>query len=194
MKYQKENKAMGKYGCAMIALFSAVVAYPILFGAGEAHAQSGGTIVEDHAYVLTVDGNQYVIRYIGREITIQNMTVDKDTNSIMMTLNPVPEDGLLQIALPRNVIDARSADNSTAEFVVLVDGSPANFSEVEGSQNARVLDIPVQTDSNEITIRGTKVIPEFGSVVTIVIAALGMTGIILVTNNMAKRWRSTPTT
>jgi hypothetical protein len=122
------------------------------------------------------------------------MTVDKDTNSIMMTLNPVPEDGLLQIALPRNVIDARSADNSTAEFVVLVDGSPANFSEVEGSQNARVLDIPVQTDSNEITIRGTKVIPEFGSVVTIVIAALGMTGIILVTNNMAKRWRSTPTT
>jgi hypothetical protein len=101
---------------------------------------------------------------------------------------------LLQIALPRNVIDARSADNSTAEFVVLVDGSPANFSEVEGSQNARVLDIPVQTDSNEITIRGTKVIPEFGSVVTIVIAALGMTGIILVTNNMAKRWRSTPTT
>lgn len=89
----------------------------------------------------------------------------------------------LTVTLPRGLIDARlGADGMSGEddvFFVLVDGAEVFFDETTTSTD-RTLTIPFEDGSTEIEIIGTFVIPEFGALAAIILAA-AIVSIIVVT-------------
>ena len=74
--------------------------------------------------------------------------------------------------MPKDVIDGI--------FFVLVDGEEINYSE-ELNDNSSTLTIPFHDGSEEIEIIGTFVIPEFGTIVVLVLA-ISIIAIIAVTS------------
>ena len=85
---------------------------------------------------------------------------DLDETSLIITIETTT-DGELMITLPKDVIDGI--------FFVLVDGEETIYTE-EVSDNFSTLIIPFYNGTEEIEIIGTFVIPEFGTIVVLVLA------------------------
>jgi len=85
---------------------------------------------------------------------------DLDETSLIITIETTT-DGELIITLPKDVIDGI--------FFVLVDGEETIYTE-EVSDNFSTLIIPFYNGTEEIEIIGTFVIPEFGTIVVLVLA------------------------
>ena len=85
---------------------------------------------------------------------------DLDETSLIITIETTT-DGELIITLPKDVIDGI--------FFVLVDGEETMYTE-EGNDNYSTLIIPFYNGTEEIEIIGTFVIPEFGTIVVLVLA------------------------
>ena len=85
---------------------------------------------------------------------------DLDETSLIITIETTT-DGELMITLPKDVIDGI--------FFVLVDGEETMYTE-EVNDNSSTLIIPFYNGTEEIEIIGTFVIPEFGTIVVLVLA------------------------
>lgn len=84
---------------------------------------------------------------------------DLDETSLIITIETTT-DGELMITLPKDVIDGI--------FFVLVDGEETIYTE-EVNDNSSTLIIPFYNGTEEIEIIGTFVIPEFGTIATLVL-------------------------
>ena len=85
---------------------------------------------------------------------------DLDETSLIITIETTT-DGELMITLPKDVIDGI--------FFVLVDGEETIYTE-EVNDNSSTLIIPFYNGTEEIEIIGTFVIPEFSTIVVLVLA------------------------
>lgn len=138
--------------------------------------------LDDHVidkYNVTIGEQSYSGRYVG---SISNVTTNFQKSSLEIF---VPDKtGCLLIELPRNLIDAKKNDSDT-QFVVLVDGSSGNFSEVNTNQNEnRQLKIELPTEGlKKVEIIGTNLSPEFRPFLGLTITAAGVAGIICL-----RRW------
>jgi hypothetical protein len=101
--------------------------------------------------------------------------------SIFITLNGDPEvtEGELHIVLPRALIDSKTEDGSDTEFLILVDGEDLGYEEISTTAEKRELIIPIFSDSTEVEIFGSQVLPEFqfGFIVLAAVTAIGITTI-----------------
>jgi len=112
-------------------------------------------------WILIIDGEPYVIRYLLQRGSVWNMTADVERKSIIININP-RWDSALAIELPRNVIQAQnSTTGQDIEYVVFIDDIPATFDDSEASSKARYLEIPFKGDQSKIEIVGTWMVPEF---------------------------------
>ena len=82
----------------------------------------------------------------------------------------IASDGEIVIALPRHLIDAKNADGTDDTYIVLVDGEEAWVTETADSA-ARTLTIQVIAGDREIEIFGTFIVPEFGTIAILILAA-----------------------
>ena len=105
---------------------------------------------------------------------IISMTPDLDAKSLIIKISTT-NDGELLITLPKDVIDTDEEG-----FFVLVDGEETAYIE-ELHDNSRTLIIPFYNGSEEIEIIGTFVIPEFGTIIVLVLA-VAIIAIIAVTS------------
>ncbi len=106
---------------------------------------------------------------IGYKITggsVLAINEDFDAHSLIVRISTT-SDGELTITLPRNVIDAQIG-NADDDFFVLIDGEEVEFTESKTSSD-RTLTIPFQDGAEEIEIIGTFVIPEFGTIATLIL-------------------------
>ncbi len=103
--------------------------------------------------------------------SIQKIEVDKDFTSIVLTVSTTDKDGTLTITLPRDLIDAKTADGKDDKFTVLVDGDETTATETGTTSTDRTLTVPVKAGATEVEIIGTQVIPEFGILAALVLAA-----------------------
>ena len=80
------------------------------------------------------------------------------------------QDGLLEITLPRELIDSRSNDIDT-EFVVMIDGEEAEYEEIVSNEFERSIRVSIPENSKELKIIGTQVVPEFAilALITLVV-------------------------
>jgi YVTN family beta-propeller protein len=108
---------------------------------------------------------------------VHNAIADEKTNSITMDVT-VPIDGTLAVKIPRTILD--SGDETTGkdtDFVIMVDNSPvevfADHCECLGdiTDDARQIKFSVPEGAKQVEIIGTYVVPEFGSVVVLVLVA-----------------------
>ena len=117
-------------------------------------------LVEGVNVNYTIDGGKII-----------SIVPDIDETSLIIEIRTT-SDGELVITLPKDVIDGI--------FFVLVDGEETNYGE-ELNDNSSTLTIPFHDGSEQIEIIGTFVIPEFGTIVVLVLA-ISIIAIIAVTS------------
>jgi len=137
----------------------------------------GGGPSDKPTFNLRVNDRTYPIEY---ELTddsgeIEEMVVNYDKKRLVISIDS-EQDGELTIVLPRNLIDA--ADNGTDRAYVVTtrdnavgDDVVVDFEETQNDDETRTLVIQYEAGTDIIEIAGTTIVPEFGLVSALILAA-----------------------
>ncbi len=132
----------------------------VTYGSKDTTAKSTFEFTGLSKYPIEIQGAMYNATYKITNGKIISITPVINTKSLAISIQS-SGNGSLQIILPRNVIDAKQGQQDS-QFSVQEDGSQITPQETK-SDSSRTLTIPFQSDTKEITITGTQIIPEFGS-------------------------------
>ena len=139
-----------------------IVFSTLLLGSLPAHAESYNLQIDEHSYDIQYDVDADVLA----------MAIDQELNSLLIGLENT-QDSLFTIQLDDEMI---SAENN--EFAILVDGFEVNYeANPMGEKTEIKFFVPIGTQ--EVEIIGTHVIPEFSTVMIILLVLIS--GVILVT-------------
>ena len=127
---------------------------------------------------VKVPNTDYALRYDITGGTVLGTEADVETNSLLIKIETTG-DGVLNIPLPRELIDAKTDKGDDDVFYVLVDNKEADFDETVRT-TSRTLEISFPDGTEEITIYGTQVVPEFGTLASFILA-ISIVSIIAVT-------------
>ncbi len=116
---------------------------------------------EDWKIYMLNEDQMFKIPYKITNGMIKDIDVDLDFASLFIELSEPNNDGILEIAIPRNLIDAKTEDGLyDDDFIVFVD-EEGDFQEVNTSPCFRTLSIKFSEGSEEIEIAGNDVmLPE----------------------------------
>jgi len=121
--------------------------------------------------IFEVDAGSYGtfdIDYTVRGATIKNMVVDSEIFALIVILE-TDDDGAITLELPRDSIDATKTDDQDDSFIILIDGIEVPYREISTNADSRTITIEFEEGDSDIEIIGTFVIPEFGSIVMIIL-------------------------
>jgi len=127
----------------------------------------------------------YTIR--GGEVQAINMNQERYSLLVETTMN---SNGNLILKLPRESFDAQKSDDTDTTFIILIskeNNEPKNFVQVEYEEIAvssdyRTVRIPLEEGDKWVEVVGTYVIPEFGSIV-IIILVVAISSVILISKS-----------
>jgi len=109
------------------------------------------------------------IQYIIRGGNVTDILVDQEFFELIVLIEP-KSDGAITLELPRTAIDAKKSDGTDDIFIILIDGVEVPFTETQNDANARTITIEFEKTDSDIEIIGTFVIPEFGTITSLVLA------------------------
>lgn len=115
----------------------------------------------------------------GQDVYVSEATVDIENKALV--LNTKAEDGGKLIVVPRVILDAKDGTKDIM-FFVYADNELIDQEVTEADESTRVVSVLVPKDTETITITGTTVIPEFGTVAVIVLLA-GIMGTVFATKS-----------
>jgi len=132
----------------------------------------------------------YTIR--GGEVTGISMNMDRYSLLVETTMNT---NGNLILKLPRESFDAQS-DGKDNTFIILIskeNNEPKDFVQVEyeeiaTSSDYRTIRIPLEDGDKWVEVVGTYVIPEFGSIVIIILVVAVSSAIIISKSRFSVRY------
>jgi len=132
----------------------------------------------------------YTIR--GGDVTEINMNIDRYSLLVETTMDT---NGNLDLKLPRESFDAQS-DGKDNTFIILIskeNNAPGDFIQVEyeeigTSSDYRTILIPLEEGDKWVEVIGTYVIPEFGSVVIIILVVAVSSAIIISKSRFSVRY------
>jgi len=132
----------------------------------------------------------YTIR--GGDVTKINMSMDRYSLLVETTMD---SNGNLILKLPRESFDAQS-DGKDNTFIILIskeNNEPEDFVQIEyeeiaTSSDYRTIRIPLEKGDNWIEVIGTYVIPEFGSIVVIILVVAVSSAIIISKSRFSVRY------
>ena len=132
----------------------------------------------------------YTIR--GGDVTEINMSLDRYSLLVETTMDT---NGNLILKLPRESFDAQS-DGKDNTFIILIskeNNAPEDFVQVEyeeiaTSSDYRTIRIPLEEGDKWVEVVGTYVIPEFGSVVIIILVVAVSSAIIISKSRFSVRY------
>ena len=112
-------------------------------------------------------GTDYSIGYniVGGKVL--EMTVDQSTFSLHVQVES-KTGGSLSLNLPRELIDAKKLDGSDDVYLISEGKQILNFTETR-ADNVRTLVITYPAGTNDVSIYGTHVVPEFPIAITILV-------------------------
>ena len=121
---------------------------------------------------------------IGGEIS--DVVLKQDRYSLLIEINAA-SNGNIVLKLPRENIESKTNDGADEIFIVLIsktglDGDDfieVQFEEIETGNDFRTLRIQFEEDDRWIEVIGTHVIPEFGTIVTMILLIAVTTTIIM---------------
>ena len=108
------------------------------------------------------------IEYIIRGGNVTDIIVDQEFFELIVLIEP-KSGGILTLELPRTAIDAKQSDGTDDIFIILIDGVEVPFTETKDA-NTRTITIEFEETDSDIEIIGTFVIPEFGTIASLVLA------------------------
>jgi len=120
------------------------------------------------------------IEYIIRGGTVKDMIVDSEIFALIVIIESAG-DGSLTLDLPRGSIDATKSDGSDDLFIILIDGIEVIYDESITNENTRTITIQFEEGDSDIEVIGTFIIPEFGTIASLILAFSIISVIILST-------------
>ncbi len=157
----------------------------------ESYFQFFQNIVTETSSVFPIDipnSGTFDLEYTARGFDIKNTVLDQDRYSILIELTE-NSGGNLVVKLPRESFDSKTGDDTDEIFIVLVgkENKSDSFIEVQTTQievndDFRTISIQIEEDEKFIEIIGTYVIPEFGSIV-IMILLVTITSVIIISKS-----------
>ena len=106
--------------------------------------------------ISVVSGNTYLIHYEAKDSQVKSVEINKDSQSLVFSVQVTSQTATLQLTLPRELIDATKSDGTDDKFIVLADGAPISETE-KSSSLTRTLFMPLTSDIKEIEIIGTHI-------------------------------------
>lgn len=121
------------------------------------------------------------VEYTIRGGTVKNMVVDPVSFSLIVQVDSI-DDGVITLSLPREFIGAEKQDGKDDLFIILIDGIEVPYQETVTNTDHRTITINFEQEDSDIEIIGTYVIPEFGTIVMMILL-VGITTTVLLTRN-----------
>jgi len=133
----------------------------------------------------------YTIR--GGDVTEINMSLDRYSLLVETTMNT---NGNLILKLPRESFDAQKSDGKDNTFIILIskenneseDFVQIEYEEIGTSSDYRTIRIPLEEGDKWVEVIGTYVIPEFGSIVIIILVVAVSSAIIISKSRFSVRY------
>jgi len=145
-------------------------------------------IVTETSSVFPVDipnAGTFDLEYTASGFDIKDAELNQDRYSILIELTE-NSGGNLVLKLPRESFDSKTGDGTDEIFIVLVskdnqsdDFIEVQITEIETSSDFRTINLQIEEGEKFIEIIGTYVIPEFGSIV-IMILLVAITSAIII--------------
>jgi predicted secreted protein with PEFG-CTERM motif len=124
--------------------------------------------------------------YTIRGGTISDISIDENIFGLIVDID-ASDDGKIVLDLPRKYIDAEKQNGKDEVFIILIekqngDVVETTYQEETTYSEIRTLTINFEDGDSEIQIIGTYVIPEFGTIVMIILT-IGIMASVLLTRN-----------
>jgi predicted secreted protein with PEFG-CTERM motif len=128
------------------------------------------------------------VGYTIRGGEVKNITMNQERYSLLVETT-MDSNGNLILKLPTESFDAKT-DDANATFIILIskensgseDFAQAEYEEIGTSSDYRTIRIPLETGDKRVEVIGTYVIPEFGSMV-IIILVVAISSIIIISKS-----------
>jgi len=121
------------------------------------------------------------VEYTIKGGTVKDMIVDSEGFAIIVQIDSTDE-GTITLDLPREFIGAEKQDGKDDTFIILIDGIEVAYQESVVNSDSRVITINFEEGDSDIEIIGTYVVPEFGTIVMMILIA-GIMTVILASRN-----------
>lgn len=119
---------------------------------------------------------------------MKDITVDSNNFTLIVEIESI-EEGVIALDLPREFIDAKKQDGKDEIFIILIDGIETTYLESSSDAESRTISINFEDGDKIIEIIGTYVIPEFGTIV-MVIVTIGIMVVVLVSRSALFKLRT----
>ncbi len=113
---------------------------------------------------------------------VKDMAVDSEIFALVIQIESTDKEGEITVDLPREFIGAEKQDGKDEIFIVLVDGIGRDYEEAVVLADSRVITINFEQGDSNIKIIGTYIIPEFGTIVMMILI-IGIMTMIVITRN-----------
>ena len=134
------------------------------------------------------------VGYTIRGGEVNGVTMNQERYSLLVETN-VNSNGNLILKLPRESFDAKS-DGTDTTFIILIskqnnaveDFTQVEYEEIAVSPDYRTIRIPLEEGDKWVEVIGTYVIPEFGSIVIIILVVAVSSAIIISKSRFSVRY------
>ena len=118
---------------------------------------------------VIIQGSAFNVTYEITNGKVLGIIPTVSTKTLTIRIQP-SGNGIMSVTLPRSLIDAKN-NGQDAKYTVEEAGKSVSYNETRSDTDSRTLAIPFESNSTQITILGTQIVPEFE---TIAILELGI--------------------
>jgi len=127
------------------------------------------------------DSGTFDVKYSIRGGILETIKIEPEIFGLILKIDS-SDKGTLILDLPRQFIDAEKQNGKDEEFIIIIDNVQVPYNESKIFSDVRTIIINFEKGDSEIQIIGTTVIPEFGTIVMIILT-IGIMASILLTRN-----------
>jgi predicted secreted protein with PEFG-CTERM motif len=127
------------------------------------------------------DSGTFDVKYNIRGGIVESIQIEPENLGLLVKINS-SNNGKINLELPRESIDAEKQNGEDEKFIILIDDVQTTYEEIQSDSTVRIIGINFEKGDSEIQIIGTQVIPEFGTIVMIILT-VGILASILLTKN-----------
>ena len=127
------------------------------------------------------DSGIFDVKYTIKGGTVESIDIDSENLGILLKINS-SDNGKIILELPRAYIDSQKQNGGDEKFIILINDVQTTYEEIQSDSTVRIIGINFEKGDSEIQIIGTHVIPEFGTIVMIILT-IGILASILLTKN-----------
>ncbi|QUC64195.1 PEFG-CTERM sorting domain-containing protein [Nitrosopumilus sp. K4] len=129
------------------------------------------TDVPETTNIFEVDAGSsgtFDVEYTIKGGSVKNMVIDPDIFALIVQIDSADE-GVITLDLPREFIGAEKQDGKDDLFIILIDGIEVPYQESVTNSDSRIITINFEQLDSDIEIIGTYVVPEFGTIVMMIL-------------------------